>query len=145
MKRVLFLCSGNYYRSRFAEVLFNWHARERELKWLADSRGLKLEPYNAGPISRHTLSALAERGIVCDSCARYPRRAAGADFATAHQIVAMKEEEHRRLVDIKFPQWRERVEYWHVHDLDCATAVEAIPQLERHVLQLLDRLAADAA
>jgi protein-tyrosine phosphatase len=26
MKQVLFLCSANYYRSRFAEHLFNWLA-----------------------------------------------------------------------------------------------------------------------
>ena len=26
MKTVLFLCTGNYYRSRFAEIFFNWHA-----------------------------------------------------------------------------------------------------------------------
>lgn len=144
MKRVLFLCSGNYYRSRFAEILFNWHARERKLRWLADSRGLQLYPLNVGPISRHTLAVLQSRGIVCDSLTRFPLLATEADFVVAHHIVAVKETEHRPLMEANFPQWRERVEYWHVHDLDCATADEAMPQLERHVLQLLERLAADA-
>lgn len=145
MKRVLFLCSGNYYRSRFAEILFNWHARERELPWLADSRGLQLDPRNVGPISRHTLAVLSSRGISCETSARLPRATVDADFAAAHHIVAVKEAEHRSLVEACFPQWRECVEYWHVHDLDCAPADEAIPQLERHVLQLLERLAEDAA
>ena len=35
------------------------------------------------------------------------------------------------------------VEYWHVHDLDCAPPDDAIPQLEHEILRLLDRLAAD--
>ena len=39
-KRVLFLCTGNYYRSRFAEILFNQLAPTRGLNWRADSRGL---------------------------------------------------------------------------------------------------------
>jgi hypothetical protein len=34
------------------------------------------------------------------------------------------------------------VEFWHVHDLDCATPDTAIPHLQRQVEQLLDRLAA---
>lgn len=32
MKRVLFLCTGNCYRSRFAEICFNWHAEQRNLR-----------------------------------------------------------------------------------------------------------------
>jgi protein-tyrosine-phosphatase len=38
MKRVLFLCTGNYYRSRFAELLFNYRARSTGLAWEASSR-----------------------------------------------------------------------------------------------------------
>jgi protein-tyrosine-phosphatase len=40
---ILFLCTGNYYRSRFAEVLFNSVADKMGLPWRAASRGLALE------------------------------------------------------------------------------------------------------
>ena len=43
MKTVLFLCTGNYYRSRFAEELFNHQAERADLDWIAQSRGLALE------------------------------------------------------------------------------------------------------
>jgi protein-tyrosine phosphatase len=57
MPTVLFLCSGNYYRSRFAEVYFNRLAEQQPSAWRADSRGLALDPANPGPISRHALEA----------------------------------------------------------------------------------------
>jgi protein-tyrosine phosphatase len=39
---VLFLCTGNYYHSRFAEILFNSVASRMGLPWRASSRGLAL-------------------------------------------------------------------------------------------------------
>jgi hypothetical protein len=35
----------------------------------------------------------------------------------------------------------ERVEFWEVHDLDCAGPEEAMPCLEQEVVALMDRLA----
>ncbi|WP_372478273.1 arsenate reductase/protein-tyrosine-phosphatase family protein [Nostoc mirabile] len=60
MNKILFLCTGNYYRSRFAEHLFNWLATKQGLDWQADSRGLALERgiNNVGAISRYALEAL---------------------------------------------------------------------------------------
>jgi protein-tyrosine phosphatase len=39
IRRVLFLCTGNYYRSRYAEELFNHIARAEGLGWRAFSCG----------------------------------------------------------------------------------------------------------
>ena len=52
-RTVLFLCTGNYYRSRFAEVLFNSVASKMGLSWRAASRGLALERgfNNVGPMA----------------------------------------------------------------------------------------------
>jgi protein-tyrosine phosphatase len=141
-KRILFLCTGNYYRSRFAEIFFNWQAKQRGLGWNAESRGLALDGCNYGPISRHTVARLKEQGIASDGCDRFPLPVSEADLSAADHIVAVKEAEHRPLVEMKFPKWLERIEYWHVHDLDCATPDDAIPHLEGEVLRLLDRLAA---
>ena len=145
MKRVLFLCSGNYYRSRFAEIYFNWLAQERGLAWRAESRGLALDARNAGPISRYTLSSLAVRGISCDAYLRAPLPVTAADFAAAQRIIAVKEAEHRSIVEGRFAAWCDVVEYWRIHDVDCATPDEALPLLERAVSDLLERLSAIAA
>jgi protein-tyrosine phosphatase len=141
-KRILFLCTGNFYRSRFAEIYFNWQAKQRGLHWTAESRGLALDGCNYGPISRYTLARLREQGIDHDADQRFPLPVLETDLAAADLIVAVKEAEHRPLVTAKFPAWRDRIEYWYVHDLDCATPDDAIPHLENELIQLLERLAA---
>src|SRR4051812_42350534 len=65
MKTALFLCTGNYYRSRFAEELFNRHTTVSGLGWRALSRALAIDRGigNVGPVSGHTVDGLAARGI----------------------------------------------------------------------------------
>ena len=64
-KTVLFLCTGNYYRSRFAEVLFNSVAARMGLPWRASSRGLALERgiNNIGPMAPSAVKALESLGF----------------------------------------------------------------------------------
>jgi protein-tyrosine phosphatase len=145
MKRILFLCSGNYYRSRFAEIYFNWHAEHRGLPWRAMSRGLALDDRNSGPLSRHTSARLAAQGISWAEYLRSPLPVTDADFAAADRIVAVKAAEHRAIVERDFPAWRDCVKYWNVHDLDCATPPEAFAQLELEIAGLLSGLSAAAA
>jgi protein-tyrosine phosphatase len=137
---VLFLCTGNFYRSRFAEVYFNWLARREQISWQADSRGLALDPNNIGPLSTHTRVYLDGLGIPLPDPLRHPLDASVRDFEAAEVIVALKEAEHRPLMQSRFPVWVERVEYWRVHDLDFAPATEALPQVKRHVEELFGRL-----
>ena len=35
-------------------------------------------------------------------------------------MIALKEAEHRALVQKRFPDWDNRIEYWHIHDIDAA-------------------------
>ena len=140
IETVLFLCTGNFYRSRFAEIYFNWLAPRENLPWRAESRGLALDPTNYGPLSIHTRRELQALGIPLPDPLRDPRDAALADFEAARLIVALKEAEHRRLMQARFPAWVERVEYWHVHDLDCALPTKALPQVRQHVEELVLRL-----
>ena len=137
---VLFLCSGNYYRSRFAEILFDWMAEKSGLNWKADSRGLQIHPDNLGHISSHTRAELDRRKIPYEKYLREPRWVTDADFSSAHHVVAVKELEHRPLIEQGFPTWLHRVEFWQVHDLDCAGPEAALPELEQLVTDLIGRL-----
>jgi protein-tyrosine phosphatase len=138
---VLFLCSGNYYRSRFAEQLFNWLAQRAALPWRADSRGLQVGlAGNIGPISPYALGRLHALGVLVDGDSRSPRQLSAADLTAADLVIAMKEGEHRAMVANQFPCWAEQIEYWHIDDLDYATPAEALPSLERQVQALVARL-----
>ena len=146
MKQVLFLCSGNYYRSRFAEHLFNHLAQRDSLPWRADSRGLRVGHWgNIGPISRFAVEALTRCGIVTSGAHRQPQPLTLPDLADSDLVVAVKEAEHRSLMAEQFPFWTDRVEYWHVDDLDCAEPEQALPILEKNVRALVGRLTAQTA
>jgi protein-tyrosine phosphatase len=138
---VLFLCTGNYYRSRFAEHFFNHVAMIEGLAWQADSRGLDVkEGHNPGPMSRTAMRTLERLGIVVPQPLRFPGTVTEDDLQRAALIVALKEAEHRPLFEERHPTWTERVEFWHVHDLDGATPEEALPQIQEEVIALVRRL-----
>jgi len=137
-KTVLFLCTGNYYRSRFAEILFNSVAGKMGLPWRASSRGLALERgvHNVGPMAGAAVNALEARGLrgIAD-LARLPMQVTADDFEVADWIVALKEAEHLPLLHERFPAWAEKVECWQVDD-----APEALALIEQEVMDLAARL-----
>jgi translation initiation factor 1 len=137
-RTVLFLCTGNYYRSRFAEVLFNSVAGKMGLPWKASSKGLALERgvNNVGPMAVSAVKALEAMGVrTADAVARLPMQATVDDFALADKVVALKQTEHLPLVQERFLAWVERVEFWHVDD-----APEALGLIEQEVMRLVARI-----
>jgi protein-tyrosine phosphatase len=144
MKQVLFLCSANYYRSRFAENLFNWLASEVNLQWRADSSGLDLDRWgHLRGMSSYTIHALTSRGIQINSDHRNPKRLTLPDLVNSDLVVAIKEAEHRQMMREQFPLFVDQIEYWHINDLDCALPEEALPVLENHVRALVTWLSED--
>ena len=143
MNHVLFLCSGNYYRSRFAEHFFNWLAETNGLHWRAESRGLAVGRAggNIGPISSAVVERLHALNISIKGDSRSPRQLSEADLAKSNLIVGLKETEHRHLLANLFPPWAEQVEYWHIDDLDCARPDVGLAHLENEVRALVTRLA----
>jgi len=140
--RLLFICSGNYYRSRFAELFFNALASESGLDWAADSRGIFTQVvYGLGPVSSYVLEGLAARGIQVNGRARFPIQLQEGDLAGADLIIAMKEGEHRVYLEQNFPDWADKIEYWHVHDVDAASVSETLLYIERELQALMQRLA----
>ena len=141
---MLFICTGNYYRSRFAELLFNAAAKARGLPWRADSRGTDIYgagAHNVGPISAYAREALEARGLPLAPDLRMPLPLTDADLAAADLAVAVCEAEHRPHLERDFPARAASVEYWGVQDLGFTPAEDALAAIERHVTALLDRLA----
>src|SRR5438445_12381682 len=111
-KAVLFLCTGNYYRSRFAEVLFNSVAGKFGLSWRASSSGLALERgvNNVGPMAASAITALKTLGIRADDAvARFPAQLTTDELKLADRVVALKQDEHQPLLQERFSAWIEKV------------------------------------
>ena len=140
--QVLFLCTGNYYRSRYAEYLFNHLAEANCLNWRAFSRGLAIDllARDAGPISPHTMAGLSRWGIATTGCMRPPIQLSTDDLAKADHIVALKQTEHLPLLIQRFPAWTDRVEFWEVDDVDLISPDAALPLIEDAIRGLLERL-----
>jgi protein-tyrosine phosphatase len=151
MRRILFICTGNYYRSRFAELLFATLARERGLAWEAFSRGtsvLTLGHHNVGPISHHARQALEARGIPVEDQPRVPLQLEHDDLLQADLIVAACDVEHRPLLEDGFPSAAERVarvEYLRVQDLAFTPPDEALAALDVEIRRLVERLSNEHA
>jgi len=143
MKKILFICTGNYYRSRFAEAIFNHYAAEKKLKWRAFSRGLAtwmVMPAH-GPIALEVRRLLQQRDIPETHTSAAPTQLTLEDLTAADKIIALKEEEHRPMMIRQFPDWAPKIQYWAVHDIDRTHPSEALPDIEKQVLDLIKSLA----
>jgi len=137
-KTILFLCTGNYFRSRFAEYYFNHFAKD--LPWVASSRGLALFTYdNEGPISSYTLQELKKLGINIDNPC-FPVAADEEDFEKADKIIALSKSEHEQMIKKDFSRWKDKVIYWDIGDIDVESTVSSFKKMKNMLDQLISGL-----
>jgi protein-tyrosine phosphatase len=142
-KKVLFICTGNFYRSRFAEAVFNFHADKRKLAWQAYSRGLAIH-WADGFLSPFTAAALSERQIPISYTGLGRIQLTEKDLESANVRIALDRAEHLQMMEQQFPGWTQRVQYWEVPDMPAALPEVALPSIESQILHLLDHLPNDS-
>ncbi len=87
-----------------------------------------------------TVEALARRGVALPTPYRDPLPATAADFAQADWVIAIKEAEHRPMMQRKFAAWADRITYWHIHDLDVWSADEGLAHLAAQIERVMGEL-----
>ena len=145
-KGILFICSGNYYRSRFAEEYFNHLADKHNLEWVANSKGLSQNmpnPGNPGPISANTMEALWERNIKGKEIDRFPQPLEKADFKKYHRFIALSELEHRPMLEVRFREYLDRMEFFEVGDLPLEAPKPAMNKIAALVDGLVKEILAE--
>src|ERR1041385_2508944 len=139
-KKILFICTGNYYRSRFAEIFFNAQAAKLALPWRADSRGIEPSVFNVGPIYPFVITKLEMLGVPMTANPRMPTRLSKTDLESANLVIALNAEEHVPLVKLRFADWVDKIIYWNIPDLNRMVSEEALSRIEKNVTQLLQQL-----
>ena len=138
---VLFLCTGNFYRSRYAEELFNHLAETHGLAWRATSRGLYHilpHPETTGAMSPYTIEALEAAGVTIHGRERMPQPATMVELEQADMVIALQESEHRPMLAANYPEYDDiSVIYWHIGDVAEIPATEALPQINTAVSALV--------
>jgi protein-tyrosine phosphatase len=141
LKQVLFICTGNHYRSRFAESFFNQTARKSGLKWSAISRGLRLVPSQHG-MSSLALRELTRRGVPQELCDGPPKALTKEDLDRSDYIVLMDEAEHRPMLEKGFRDRDDgRIYYWHIGDSGKMNPSTACQAMSRDIRRLVRALA----
>jgi protein-tyrosine phosphatase len=137
---LLFLCTGNFYRSRYAEELFNHLAEQAGLAWRATSRGVYPiipHPETQGPMSPYTVAALEGRGVKIHGRDRLPQRATLDDLQEAGLVIALQEKEHRPLIETHYPSFTGTILYWHIGDVVDTPAEVALGEIDTAVDKLV--------
>jgi len=138
---ILFLCTGNYYRSRYAEIFFNHFAAKKQLNWFADSRGLEANAgRNVGPISIFALKRLTHQGILLNEPIRFPMQLEEKDLQEAGLIIAVHRVEHEPMMKKYFPAWAEKIIYWDVADLDITDSENALSAIEQKIHEIVEKV-----
>ncbi len=139
-KKLLFVCTGNFYRSRFAEAVFNHQAEERGLPWKAFSRGLAIHYVPEGDLSEHTAAALEARGVHLRHTGPIRVQISSEDLESADLVIALDDAEHRPMMRELFPDWETKITFWEVRDMPHSWPHQALPDIEERVRELIATL-----
>lgn len=138
---LLFVCTANYYRSRFAELYCNHVSRALGLPVMADSAGLEMarwRDYNPGELSPHASGALEALGIDVPQPARAPKQFSPAMLTPSVRLIAMSEVEHRPMMERLFPEVVSVAEFWAVEDVEYETPAVALKIIRESVERCLE-------
>lgn len=130
MKKVLFIGSGNSYRSKFAEAFFN-NRGKLECLFMLHTHGIGRYPSSRYPYSYSSLidkkkptkklNKVSKK--VCtddnlfdgeDCFMHFHRNLTKEDFDHCDYIIAMNESEHRDYLEKHFPLFADKIEYWDI-------------------------------
>ncbi len=142
MEKVLFLCTGNYYRGRFAEEYFNHFVCMHHLPYEAFSRALLQDlskTDNVGNMAEESVRALKAIGVQVRGLKRQPLSLKEHDLLHADIIVALDKTEHQPMIEQLFPAYSQAITYFSIEDVDRVPASKALAEL----IVLLDKLLDD--
>lgn len=138
-KKVVFICTGNFYRSRYAEAYFNCKAAWKKAPYKAISRGFRVDP-DLGPISTFALLRIVERGISADCFENRAKMLYQGDIESNDIAICMYEKEHKPMAEIFCESVEDRIIYWNIPDINENSSNKTLDLIEKNVDNLFDTI-----
>ena len=127
-KQILFVCTGNLYRSKYAEACFNYLCMQNNVKNIrAFSRGLMVKDtkeYDHGKftfplrLSKYAYEKMENRGIPIFLIGATNQGIDEYDCESASKIILMNRKEHLPIMEKKFPNYLDKVVCMGVGDVN---------------------------
>jgi protein-tyrosine phosphatase len=92
-------------------------------------------------MSPFALEGLRERGVTVTDRRRFPRLCTLDDLKTADRVVALHDGEHRLLMQGRFPEWAQRIDFLNVEDVEFLKPSLAMARLDKELEDFLRTVA----
>ena len=138
-KRVLFICTGNFFRSRYAEAHFNCMCDWNKCSHYAVSAGVTIDP-QIGPISTYSLYRMVERGIDAKFASPHAKRLYKGDIEEADIALCMYEKEHKPMMKLFFEDIENKIVYFNIPDINENSPNKSLDMVETEVNNLFNTI-----
>ena len=140
MHNILFVCTANIFRSRFAEEVFNFLAAEERIPAKAFSAGLKVGAYHVRKIHRPAVEQLDKFNIKPKRPNELSVHIDEEELTKYDQLICMDEAEHKPMVLSNSKLKEFNFEYWDIIDEPKVQSDVSLPICYSKVNELVDGL-----
>ncbi len=131
-KTVLFICTANFFRSRYAEAYFNCMADWNKSPHKAISGGVSIDPL-IGPMSSYTMYRMVERGIDAKCSSPQSKRVYSGDIDAADIAICVYEKEHKPMMELLYESVENQIVYWSIPDINEISPNQSLDLVEKNV------------
>lgn len=131
-KTVLFICTANFFRSRYAEAYFNCLADWNKSPHRAVSAGISIDP-KIGPVSSYSLYRMVERGIDSKCMSLEAKKLYSGDVESADVAICMYEKEHKPMMELLYESIESRIIYFDIPDINEISPNQSLDLVEKNV------------
>ena len=135
--KVLFVCTQNIHRSRFAEEVFNYLAKKSNSKHQAFSAGFRVGDYSFRTIYYPALDNLKKLNIAPLRPNDFSKHIDDVDLSEYDRIICMDEGEHKPKVLANPSLQNDLFEYWNIIDEPKVKSEISLPKCYQKVDNLL--------
>ena len=143
MNRVLFVCTANIHRSRFAEEVFNHFSEKNNKGATAFSAGLRVGDYNFRKIYHPALDNLEKFNILPKRAEELSVHIKNIDLDQFDRLICMDKNEHKPMIQSDSQLSAFKFEYWDITDMPKVDSNISLPKCYKQVEALWNQISSN--